>query len=535
MKKLRINFTNCFGIKLLKHEFDFGKGNPGNKAYAIYAPNGLMKTSFTKTFERLGQGKDAEEERYNRPSISEAFVDDVRIASDAIYVLKSEIDLQEDAPAITNILVNPEHKARYDEIIFDLDKKKNRLINSLQKISDIPKKDVEKLMLADVGKGSLWECIENLADRIVDDEVSAFEYSVLFDLKANEILKNVDFLNNAKEFSTRYHELFTQAGSIYTKGVFNPTRAETAFGTLDKQGFFGGGHKVQFRGDEAAIDNVEISKRIEKIHESIDSDERLKAIRTNLAKNAQTQALSDLIEHLAPTQIDDLIQRLKPEKIMDFKRDLWALSLRKTDDSSIYVEAVKKTQNDIAAIEIEAAKAAPRWAAAVNLFNDRFVDMPFTLSVSNHTMAVLGKEQAKLKFTFKDGDDKVEWLRSEIKTLSQGEKRALYLLNFIFEVEARSTSSQDTLFVIDDIADSFDYKNKHAIVQYLEDLDSKPNLYQLILTHNFDFFRTVANNFVHRDRCLMANRSSSEIVLAKADGIKNYFIGVFKEKVSLDQ
>jgi hypothetical protein len=59
----------------------------------------------------------------------------------------------------------------------------------------------------------------------------------------------------------------------------------------------------------------------------------------------------------------------------------------------------------------------------------------------------------------------------------------------------------------------------------------RPNFFQIILTHNFDFFRTLANNFVHRERCLMANRGPSEIYLTKADGIKNYFIGILKDKV----
>ena len=183
-------------------------------------------------------------------------------------------------------------------------------------------------------------------------------------------------------------------------------------------------------------------------------------------------------------------------------------------------------------IETIAAQAAPRWVEAVRLFNDRFVDMPFTLSVANQTQAALGKENARLIFTFKDGADIVEWSRAEIRTLSQGEKRALYLLNFIFEVEARKIANKETLFIIDDVADSFDYKNKHAIVQYLEDLTKIANFYQIILTHNFDFFRTLANNFVHRERCLMANRESNSIGLTKADGIKNYFINIWKNRVA---
>jgi len=153
--------------------------------------------------------------------------------------------------------------------------------------------------------------------------------------------------------------------------------------------------------------------------------------------------------------------------------------------------------------------------------------------VANQTQAALGKEQAKLKFTFKDGDDSVEWSRSEIKTLSQGERRALYLLSFIFEVESRKLANQETLFILDDVADSFDYKNKHAIVQYLKDLSKTENFHQIILTHNYDFFRALANSFVvPYSRCLMANKSRSSITIEKADGIKNYFIGKWKNNVT---
>lgn len=80
---------------------------------------------------------------------------------------------------------------------------------------------------------------------------------------------------------------------------------------------------------------------------------------------------------------------------------------------------------------------------------------------------------------------------NELDVLSQGEKRALYLLNIIFEVKVREDSKKKTLFIIDDIADSFDYKNKYAIIQYLSDLSQIEHFRQIILTHNFDFFRTV--------------------------------------------
>lgn len=531
MKTLDVNFKNCYGIRSLEHGFDFGDGKPGNKAFAIYAPNGLMKTSFTRTFQKLAQGEIAEEERYNRLAVSEAFVDSITISKDMIYVLKSEIDIQEDSPAITDILVDPESKSRYDALLVDLDKQKVQLINSLQRESGVAKKDIEKTLVEDVGSGSFSDCIATLQNRPVNLEAMSLSYNTLFDTRVIDVLKSAEFLSNAKEFNNRYQELFSQEGTIYQKGVFNPAKAETSFNTLNKQGFFNCGHRLHMRGDEAPIGQSELNERLKSVNARIDEDESLKKIRTSLSKNAQTLALTDLIERLSSSQVDYFLDKIRPENQAEFKKELWAQYVQNSSGASHYIDNCNQAKAEIEAIEAKAAETVPRWKEAVDLFNSRFLDMPFTLSVVNQTQAILGKEKARLAFTFKDGDDSVEWSRSEIKTLSQGEKRALYLLNFIFEVEARLQNNQKTLFVIDDVADSFDYKNKHAIVQYLQDLDNKSNFFQIILTHNFDFFRTLANNFVHRDRCLMANRHAHGISLSKADGIKNYFIGILKQKV----
>lgn len=55
MNKLKVELKNCYGIQCLEEEFDFSASK--GKAYAIYAPNGLMKTSFSKTFENLAKGQ----------------------------------------------------------------------------------------------------------------------------------------------------------------------------------------------------------------------------------------------------------------------------------------------------------------------------------------------------------------------------------------------------------------------------------------------------------------------------------------------
>jgi hypothetical protein len=140
-----------------------------------------------------------------------------------------------------------------------------------------------------------------------------------------------------------------------------------------------------------------------------------------------------------------------------------------------------------------------------------------------------------LGFTYKDGADSVEVEKSDLmKVLSTGERKALYVLNVIFEVQRRIKAHQETLVVVDDIADSFDYSNKYAIIQYLKDI-SEDGLFKLIImTHNFDFFRTIEGRFVGYPNCLMASKNDNGISLAQATGIRNVFANDWKGKFFTD-
>lgn len=532
MDNLKVHLENCYGISSLDETFDLSAVGRKAKAYSIYAPNGLMKTSFSRTFDALSKGEQPKEERFNRQTTCIVKADNVDIEKEQIYVLKSEIEISSDNEAVTNILINQESKSRYDSLISNINKLKSKLETSLQKKSKLKKGDVASNLINDFQTDNFVKAIELAKEIVLGDDLGSFIYNEIFDPKAISILESPEFLSKSDEFNQRYQDLFNQTGTIYRRGVFNPTKADTSFSTLNKQGYFAGGHKVHLQGDDASINYEELQEKMRVVHESIDSDDELKKLRVNLAKNAQTQALISLLENISATEVDLLLHNVKPDNQAEFKRSLWAFYIQNCPDTDVFLQAFSDNQAELEQIELDAATEAPNWSVAVELFNNRFVDMPFTLSLFNQVEAALGKDKAQLKFTFKDGDDRIDCTRSEIKSLSQGEKRALYLLNFIFEVEDRKRKSADTLFIIDDVADSFDYKNKHAIVQYLEDISEIEHFSQLILTHNFDFFRTLANNFVHRERCLMANRTENGIEFSQAEGIKNYFIGKWKRNIT---
>lgn len=53
MNRLEVEMRNCYGIDSLNHTFNFENGN----VFSIYARNGLMKTSFAKSFQKIQYGK----------------------------------------------------------------------------------------------------------------------------------------------------------------------------------------------------------------------------------------------------------------------------------------------------------------------------------------------------------------------------------------------------------------------------------------------------------------------------------------------
>ena len=104
------------------------------------------------------------------------------------------------------------------------------------------------------------------------------------------------------------------------------------------------------------------------------------------------------------------------------------------------------------------------------------------------------------------------------------EKKALYILNILYEVKARELEGKEYLMILDDIADSFDYKNKYAIIEYLNDIINISSFKLIILTHNFDFYRSVASRLNLNDNKYFAIKHDNEIVLKEGQYTKNVFM-----------
>ena len=136
MNRLNIDFTNCFGIESLSHEFDFSKGN----VFSIYARNGLMKTSFANTFQLLQLGKEDEicDKIFGYHGNATVQIDGSPISSEQIFVIKSyESSYESD---ISPLLIKGDVQQQLQEAL----KAQKKFLKALEKASGLKIKKLLK-------------------------------------------------------------------------------------------------------------------------------------------------------------------------------------------------------------------------------------------------------------------------------------------------------------------------------------------------------------------------------------------------------
>ena len=192
-------------------------------------------------------------------------------------------------------------------------------------------------------------------------------------------------------------------------------------------------------------------------------------------------------------------------------------------------EFYKTKKKDLETIIKEAKKEFEIWKTIISTFNSRFY-VPFNVLLTNQEDIILKQETPNLTFQYHDEKDVPIAQNKDnlLKILSKGEQRAYYILQLLFDIEARR-ANPDNLLIFDDIADSFDYKNKYAIIEYIKDLHVSKNFKIIILTHNFDFYRTISSRLDLKDAVYMIIKNQKrEISIQNGQYRKDvfkYFLG----------
>jgi hypothetical protein len=508
--KLNIKLKNCYGIPSLNKEFDFSKKN----VFSIYASNGTMKTSLAKTFMDLSIGKDSKDEIYpERHTTREINKNNSVLEKNEILVIKP-YDQSYKSDNISTLLVNQELKKQFDKEYEETQKEKDNFLKSIQGLSGLKPQEIET-EICDVfihgEKNKFFEALKRIEEEILDDEESAYQdikYNEIFNDKTKAAIENSDFLSNIDNYVKKYNELLENS-NFFKKGVFNHTQASDVASQLDKNGFFKAEHSVVLNGKEELIKSKDdLEKIITEEKNSILQDKKLKAEFEKLDKILKRNAdIKDFREYLSnnPQIVSEL------SNPSSFKAKLWKSYFKQ--DKNAFINLLSKyatSKETIKAIRDQAQKEKGDWYKVIDDFNNKFF-VPFSLHVSNQVDVILSNELPQIKFKFEDIDVEEGKL---LQILSQGEKRALYILNILFEVEVKKKVDSDCLFIIDDIADSFDYKNKYAIIEYLKEISEIDKFNLIILTHNFDFHRSVCSRLdMERENKLNVIKSNYEIKL----------------------
>lgn len=511
MNKLNIAFEHCFGIESLIAEFDFSKGN----VFSIYARNGLMKTSFANTFQFLQQGNGNKicDKIFDYNGTATVQVDGNAIRGDQIFVIKSYESFYESD--ISSLLINGE----IQRTLQDTFSARAKFLKSLEKMSGLKVKkisqgrtvyELEPKIVEDFAfeENSILLNLASLKTYVPEVQFTDVQYSSIFDPTVIKKICDPEFQEGINDFISATDEIY-ESFQYLEKGHLTLPKLKDLKKSLEKDSFFVKNNHIFLSGEETIQDIEVLDGHISAIESKIRQLPAYQKIE-KLLSDAKGTVLKDIIE-----THPEIIEYLSLDKLDTLRKFLWGSYIKANE--TLFSDLYEKYCLFSDAIDAVQMDDTP-WKHALDIFNQRF-SVPFSMSVANLKGAIIGESVPQVEFTFKNRTDSKTIDRSkleELNTLSQGEKRALYLLNIIFDIEQLKATEQEVVLVVDDIADSFDYKNKYAIIEYLYELAQEPNFYMLLLTHNFDFHRTVSSRLgLKRSNRLVADINNTTLSLKK--------------------
>jgi conserved hypothetical protein len=309
---------------------------------------------------------------------------------------------------------------------------------------------------------------------------------------------------------------------------------------LNTNGFFAANNEVILKAKDGSasitlkeqkeLDDL-IKKEKEQVLDSKEIKDLFEKINKAISKNKDTQAFNTFLQ-----THQDIIVEYKDIDL--FKKKVWVKAFLYYEHLlDELIDNYNKAQKNLKKLRDDAKEQVTDWKKALDLFKERFF-VPFSIEPSNQEDVILNMELPSFKYIFSDSRGKKEVTKDNLlNVLSTGERRAYYILNMIFQILVAKKQGKECFVILDDISESFDYKNKYAIIEYISDISEYTDtngekLFKiLLLTHNFDFYRTVSSRITKRGNSFIAFVDSDKIKLEKGQYTKNIFMHYKKSLV----
>ncbi|MBU1142347.1 MAG: hypothetical protein KKH92_01740 [Firmicutes bacterium] len=507
-----LKFHNAFGIKSLK--VNLPGSNHILKNCSIYASNGVFKTSFSRTLDFLAKGNiDSIEDRLTGVKFSY----DIQVGDESIdNHFSSILVFSKDIYDIINLtdMSNPLTKltANNEDI--------NRLLNIEKKYKEY-KSDFEKTIKS---SGYTPDFIYNLFEvQDPDRNISSF-IEFLIKLSKSDVIPGVDKLKSKtltskvgdaldksdiqKKFKSYSDYINKKLSSIFFDDKFNDN---TVFGfvkSLESTNFINAEKKRFIVVNDVPYHSLESFKTVvdNKLKEIID-DPQIKEMITEFEKDLGTsQPANDIkIQIREDTEIAKLYSLgRKPLVLASIKQFL-------TSEIDNDIQMLVQLRDEIDKVIAASESRITNFESALKIFRNRFNSI-FTVSIKDKGLTVLGMRAPTLIFTH-DSEPSIDVEESKLSSiLSSGEKTTLNIIKFIVEYEL--IKNKNPIIILDDIIETFDYANRYAFMQYINDMiKDKANV--ILLSHNYEFYRSSIKRCNLSPLVATLNRSNKTVYITK--------------------
>lgn len=491
------NYENIYGISKL-----IG-ANKLSKINVVYAPNGTAKSSIADSLEMISNNQlDNIKDVYggNKVPVFEIELDGNEKCSNDHFckfnVLKYTSTKNFDLNNIdcSNLVISKTVSSAISKLLNEIETSKNTikaLINS-----QFPKKKssgIEKtfLSLAGVNDPNNKDLYISLIKN-VDLEATALQISIdtkTFELLTNEKMKlacqtedvktgAIEYFEEAKKISSSEgrHYIFDDCFTLQNLIDFHDMAKNVGFykEVNPKRELYINGEAIDEKGVQKIIedeqkrvfDKPEAKEKFDKVKKGLSKlTKQIHILEANPVLIPELSDFKKLTSRLFVTAFQNIISSLKIEKqkILNAQKEINDF-LQKTKSNDELIKGI--------------------WSK----FESRFQFKKFDLKIENEYSAKIGAAVPIFAKYIPGTSTRIT--DPEKLRFSTGEIKTYHLINFILTVEELRYRNEKMTIILDDAVDSFDYKNKYGIIDYLCDIKDDKNIQLLILTHNFDFYRS---------------------------------------------
>lgn len=539
-KTIKVHIKNSYGIIKFNHPFVF---SDKSRFYGLYAQNGTMKSSFAKTLLDHSIGNPISDRLFKIPG--ECTIEGVDSANILAYPsYDGRVVICDEA---ANLVTNDEAKLAYTEALHAVNE---AYVLFIDKIIDVTKTQygdredtIEGLYRRFVSKDRVEAITPKAVIILLKSMLTEIEtgnevfcdvpYNLFTSSNFTKFIANKNYAGFYKELSEAYDK-FRQTPTYYRNG-FDASSASKLLKAINDAKYFKADHVVALTNKDGTLeDPISTSEELAN-HLKTDLDRiieeypSLQAPLNKLIADFAVGTNGDVRKIFEDNSKRELLLFMGQDD--RFYKNMWYGYLHACLEDITSLIAVYDEASDKIAEALDAAENCENeWEEVVNIFNDRFNDLPYRIEITNKKDAIVDdlvypvfevqyQNPRNPAEPYKERPNDDNQLLGINATLSNGERKALFLLNIIFQLRDRLKRNQEILVVFDDIVESFDYKNKYAFFEYLQEISNEnEKLYTIVLTHNFDFFRLVYEKIHPKEpnqfKLITRNRDSS---LAVAD------------------